>query len=177
MLPRLPDNIDLIWVEFKRMLVYKSNHYQDYIRPQKVMTALMMVEGNNDTIVMFKLMRTGCKSLKTDPMCGQLVEGSTSEEALIIDENTESGQENDEEIQHDRKEPSDIDLSNVQENELLHRNADSLKIQKKKKEGYRKTKMALEIAVKRIKRSQRRHNRNMIAWRKLDWSFFNMHPN
>ena len=46
-LPRVPENIDLVLLKFKRMITYKSNYMCDYIRPQKVMTALLWLKENN----------------------------------------------------------------------------------------------------------------------------------
>ena len=46
-LPRVPENIDLVLLKFKRMITYKSNYMCDYIRPQKVMIALLWLKENN----------------------------------------------------------------------------------------------------------------------------------
>ena len=46
-LPRIPENIDLVLLKFKRMITYKSNYLCDYIRPEKVMNALRWLKMNN----------------------------------------------------------------------------------------------------------------------------------
>ena len=46
-LPRVPENIDLVLLKFKRMITYKSNYMCDYIRPQKVMITLLWLKENN----------------------------------------------------------------------------------------------------------------------------------
>ena len=46
-LPRIPENIDLVLLKFKRMLTYKSNYMYNYIHPEKVMNALHWLKKNN----------------------------------------------------------------------------------------------------------------------------------
>ena len=46
-LPRVPQDTELILLKFKRMLLSKSNYLCDYIRPQKVMCALRWLKENN----------------------------------------------------------------------------------------------------------------------------------
>ena len=46
-LPRVPQDTELILLKFKRMLSSKSTYLCDYIRPQKVMVALKWLKENN----------------------------------------------------------------------------------------------------------------------------------
>ena len=46
-LPRVPQDTELILLKFKRMLSSKSNYLCDYIRPQRVMSALKWLKENN----------------------------------------------------------------------------------------------------------------------------------
>lgn len=46
-LPRVPEDTQLILVKFKRMLVYRSNYLCDFIRPGAVMDALKYLMKNN----------------------------------------------------------------------------------------------------------------------------------
>ena len=157
-LPRLPDNIDLIWVEFKRMLVYKSNHYQDYIHPQKVMTALRWLKQHNEHYSHVKIDEDWLQKFETDPMCGQLKEESDSEEAVTIDENMELGQDN-----YDSNEPSDIDLSNIEEKKVCDGNPDSLRAGRKRRRKQRKEQNesgdSSEEDEKDLKEAQQEHDR------------------
>ena len=47
-LPRIPENMDLVFLKFKRIITYKNNYMHDYIRPYKVMAALHWLKENND---------------------------------------------------------------------------------------------------------------------------------
>ncbi len=47
MLPRLPKDSEIVPVKLKRKLVYKGHHMYEYIRPQKVMDALLWLKDNN----------------------------------------------------------------------------------------------------------------------------------
>ena len=47
-LPRIPENMDLVFLKFKRIITYKNNYMRDYIRPYKVMAALHWLKENND---------------------------------------------------------------------------------------------------------------------------------
>ena len=47
-LPRVPENMDLVFLKFKRIITYKNNYMRDYIRPYKVMAALRWLKENND---------------------------------------------------------------------------------------------------------------------------------
>ena len=157
-LPHLPDNIDLIWVKFKRMLVYKSNHYQDYIHPQKVMTALRWLKQHNEHYSHVKIDENWLQKFETDPMCGQLKEKSDSEEPVTIDENMELGQDN-----YDSNEPSDIDLSNIEEKKVCDRNPDSLRAGRKRRRKQRKEQNesgdSSEEDEKDLKEAQQEHDR------------------
>ena len=46
-LPRVPEDMDLVILKFKRIIVSKSNYLTDYIRPQRVMGALRWLKDNN----------------------------------------------------------------------------------------------------------------------------------
>ena len=46
-LPRVPENMDLVFLKFKRIITYKNNYMRDYIRPCKVMAALHWLKENN----------------------------------------------------------------------------------------------------------------------------------
>ena len=46
-LPRVPENMDLVFLKFKRIITYKNNYMRDYIRPYKVMAALHWLKENN----------------------------------------------------------------------------------------------------------------------------------
>ena len=46
-LPRVPEDMDLVFLKFKRIITYKNNYMRDYIRPYKVMTALHWLKENN----------------------------------------------------------------------------------------------------------------------------------
>ena len=46
-LPRLPSQTQLVTMKLKRKLCYKTHHYQGYVRPDKVMTALRWLKTNN----------------------------------------------------------------------------------------------------------------------------------
>ena len=47
LLPRLPNNAEILPMKLKRKLVYKGHYLYDYIRPQKVISALMWLKENN----------------------------------------------------------------------------------------------------------------------------------
>ena len=47
LLPRLPDSAQILPMKLKRKLVYKGHYLYDYIRPQKVMSALLWLKDNN----------------------------------------------------------------------------------------------------------------------------------
>ena len=47
MLPRLPSQTQLVTMKLKRKLAYKTHHYQDYVRPDKVMVALRWLKNRN----------------------------------------------------------------------------------------------------------------------------------
>ena len=47
-LPRIPENMDLVFLKFKWIITYKNNYMCDYIRPYKVMAALHWLKENND---------------------------------------------------------------------------------------------------------------------------------
>ena len=47
-LPRIPENMDLVFLKFKQIITYKNNYMRDYIRPYKVMAALHWLKENND---------------------------------------------------------------------------------------------------------------------------------
>ena len=46
-LPRVPEDMDLVFLKFKRIITYKNNYMRDYIRPYKVMAALHWLKENN----------------------------------------------------------------------------------------------------------------------------------
>ena len=46
-LPRLPSQTQLVTMKLKRKLCYKTHHYQGYVLPDKVMTALQWLKTNN----------------------------------------------------------------------------------------------------------------------------------
>ena len=47
-LPRIPENMDLVFLKFKQIITYKNNYMHDYIGPYKVMAALHWLKENND---------------------------------------------------------------------------------------------------------------------------------
>ena len=46
-LPRIPEHLQFVLLKLKRRLVYKSNYMYDYIRPTKVMNALVYLKAHN----------------------------------------------------------------------------------------------------------------------------------
>jgi len=47
LLPRLPHTAEVIALKLKRKLCYKGHYMHEYIRPEKVMEALMWLKNNN----------------------------------------------------------------------------------------------------------------------------------
>ena len=47
LLPRIPSNMHIVTMEFKRRLQYKTNYLKDFIHPQQVMAALNYLKDNN----------------------------------------------------------------------------------------------------------------------------------
>ena len=81
-LPRIPENIDLVLLKFKRMLTYKSNYMCDYIRPEKVMNALRWLKNNNPHYYHVEIDENWMKKLECDSMFPHISEGRCGEENL-----------------------------------------------------------------------------------------------
>ena len=67
-LPRVPENIQLVLVKLKRMLVYKSHYLCDYICPYVVMDALKFLKENNPHYINVKIDDTWIDKLRTDSL-------------------------------------------------------------------------------------------------------------
>ena len=47
LLPRLPNNVEVVAVKLKRKLAYKGHYMYEYVRPKRVMAALRWLQENN----------------------------------------------------------------------------------------------------------------------------------
>ena len=79
-LPRIPENIDLVLLKFKRMITYKSNYLCDYICPEKVMNALRWLKMNNPHYRNVKIDENWIKKFESDSMFPHISEEMRDED-------------------------------------------------------------------------------------------------
>ena len=94
-LPRVPENIQLVLVKLKRMLVYKSHYLCDYICPYVVMDALKVLKENNPHYINVKIDDTWIDKLRTDSLYRYVSED--------VNQNIDSGANVEREINHDEE--------------------------------------------------------------------------
>ena len=94
-LPRVPENIQLVLVKLKRMLVYKSHYLCDYIHPYVVMDALKFLKENNPHYINVKIDDTWIDKLRTDSLYRYVSED--------VNQNIDSGANVEMEINHDEE--------------------------------------------------------------------------
>ena len=83
-LPRVPENIDLVLLKFKRMITYKSNYMCDYIRPQKVMTALLWLKENHPHYSHVEIDHTWLEKFKGQEISKHIFDTVQNEKMIAI---------------------------------------------------------------------------------------------
>ena len=94
-LPRVPENTQLVLVKLKRMLVYKSHYLCDYICPYVVMDALKFLKEHNPHYINVKIDETWIDKLKTDSLYRYVSED--------VNEDMESGANGDTKTNYDEE--------------------------------------------------------------------------
>jgi len=72
-LPRVPEDLQMIMLKLKRRMKYKSHHIFDYIRPVKVMEALMWLKTNNPFYADVRVDSNWFEKLEDDPLSEVIV--------------------------------------------------------------------------------------------------------
>ena len=75
-LPRVPENMDMVILKFKRIVVSKNNYMCDYIRPYKVMTALRWLKANNPHYVNVQIDENWLKKFAEDDSFENVIESN-----------------------------------------------------------------------------------------------------
>ena len=75
-LPRVPENMDMVILKFKRIVVSKNNYMCDYIRPYKVMTALRWLKTNNPHYVNVQIDENWLQKFAEDDSFESVIESS-----------------------------------------------------------------------------------------------------
>ena len=73
-LPRVPENTQLVLLKLKRMLVYKSHYLCDFICPNVVMDALKWLKENNPHYCNVKIDERWLDKFQNDPLYGYVAD-------------------------------------------------------------------------------------------------------
>ena len=93
-LPRVPENIDLVLLKFKRMITYKSNYMCDYIRPEKVMTALLWLKENNPHYSHVEIDHNWMEKFRDQELSKHIFDIAESEDMFVDGEFKKSSNDN-----------------------------------------------------------------------------------
>ena len=117
-LPRVPENMDLVILKFKRIIVSKNNYISDYIRPYKVMNALRWLKEHNPHYSHVKIDNDWLKKFEEHDLFDSILPESSDciEESSV---NVESEMEKDcsDNATEDNKNEYDIDNKDSEDEE------------------------------------------------------------
>ena len=154
-LPRVPENMDMVILKFKRIVISKNNYMCDYIRPYKVMTALRWLKTNNPHYVNVKIDENWLQKFAEDDSFESVIESSQVD--IAIEEPPKEVELEDEDLElsdtksnRKRDEPvQSIDVDNVQclSNENSSDDEDERQYQEDVKESERKADITIGSSV------------------------------
>ena len=113
-LPRVPQDTELILLKFKRMLSYKSSYLCDYIRPRRVMAALKWLKENNPLYHHVIIDEGWYIKFECDDLYGQVYEENGNEHVgNVVEDDTKNRCSNVGEVDFDEVDVEEVGIDEV----------------------------------------------------------------